>query len=274
MSIEKAIESIMTHARAESGDYIGEDGLLYCGKCHTKKETVVTLFDGRTVTVGCLCKCESEKAEREKADFERRERMAQIERYRSVGFSDKEMRKCRFSADDGKNAAVTKTAKNYVKHFEDFRKAGRGLMLYGNVGTGKTFIAACIANELIDQCIPCCVTNFSRIVNKLAGTWEGKQEYLDSLNTYSLLVIDDFAMERNTDYVNEIVYNVIDSRYRSGKPLIVTTNLSLDDFENPDGIDRQRIYSRIKEMCFPVAVNGTDRRANRTDGDVMMKLFE
>ena len=147
-------------------------------------------------------------------------------------------------------------------------------MLYGNVGTGKTFIAACIANELIDECIPCIVTNFSRIVNQLSGTWEGKQEYIDSLNSYSLLVIDDFAMERSTEYVNEIVYNVIDSRYRAGFPLIVTTNLSMGQFKNPEDINKQRIYSRINEMCYAVQVSGSDRRADIKDGEVMMKLYE
>lgn len=274
MDMDKVIKGIAKQATAENGDYIGDDGLLYCGKCHTRKQTRVTMPGGRVITPMCLCKCEKEKYEKDKADYERRERIAQIERYRSAGFPDKELRKYRFSADDGGNEGATKVAKNYVKHFKEFKKAGKGLMLYGDVGTGKTFLAACIANELIDECVPCIVTNFSRIVNKLSGTWEGKQEYIDSLNRFSLLVIDDFAMERNTEYVNEIVYNVIDSRYRSGLPLIVTTNLSMEQFKNTEDINKKRIYSRIGEMCFPVKVEGKDRRAARKDGDIMMKLFE
>lgn len=278
MSVENVMITLEELAKQgvkiNDGDYIGDDGLLYCGKCHTRKQVRIKMPSGKEVTPCCMCKCEIEKAEQEQAEYERRERIQQIERYRSVGFPDKELKKCRFSADDGENADVTKIAQNYVKHFDEFRKAGKGLMLYGGVGTGKTFTAACIANALIDECVPCVVTNFSRIVNKLQGIWEGKQEYLDSLNSYSLLVIDDFAMERNTEYMNEIVYNVIDSRYRSRKPLIVTTNLSEKDLETPPDIDKQRIYSRIKEMCFPVAVSGCDRRAVRNDGEVMMKLFE
>lgn len=278
MSMEKVMVTLEELAKQgvkiNEGDYIGDDGLLYCGKCHTRKQVRIKMFNGKEVTPCCLCKCESEKAEQEKAEREKRERIQQIARYRSVGFPDKSLRNCRFSADDGTNADVTKIAKNYVEHFQEFKRSGKGLMLYGTVGTGKTFMAACIANALIDRCVPCIVTNFSRIVNQLSGTWEGKQEYIDSLNSYSLLVIDDFAMERNTEYVNEIVYNVIDSRYRAGLPLIVTTNLSEKDLETPPDIDKQRIYSRIKEMCFPVEVSGCDRRTVRTDGDVMMKLFE
>ncbi len=56
-------------------------------------------------------------------------------------------------------------------------------------------------------------------------------------------------MERGTEYGLEQVFNVIDSRYRSGKPLIVTTNLTLDDLHNPE----DTAHSRIMTACFPCA---------------------
>ena len=249
-----------------------KDGLLYCGKCHTKKQTRVSWM-GRDIVVSCLCKCETEKREKEEEEEKARQRMLQVERYRSAGIGDAELKRCRFENDDGKNGKVSAMCKNFVKNFADFKREGKGLMLYGTVGTGKTFYASSIANALIDGLTPCLVTNFTRISNRLTGSFEGRQEYLDSLNSYSLLVIDDFAMERNTDYMNEIVYNVIDARYRSKKPLIVTTNLTMEDFEKPQGIERQRIYSRIREMCIPVLVSGTDRR-RETDNSIITKLFE
>jgi DNA replication protein DnaC len=274
MSMENIIKGITNEVKAEDGDYIGEDGLLYCGKCHTKKQVRLTLPNGRVVTPHCICKCEKERLDKEEQEQKDRERLIQIERYRSVGFSDKELKKCRFSSDDGGNREVTKVAKNFVKNFDYMKKNGKGLIFYGGVGTGKTFIASCIANALIDECIPCMVTNISRIVNQLSGMFEGKQNYIDSLNKYSLLIIDDFGMERSTEYVNEIVYNVIDTRYRSGLPLIVTTNLSENDLKNPDDLAKQRIYSRILEMCFPVEVGGTDRRSELVNGEIMAKLYE
>ena len=56
------------------------------------------------------------------------------------------------------------------------------------------------------------------------------------------------------------VFNVIDSRYRSGKPLIVTTNLTLDDLRNPEDIAHSRIYDRLLSMCVPVRFTGDNFR--------------
>ena len=67
-------------------------------------------------------------------------------------------------------------------------------------------------------------------------------------------------MERGTEYGLEQVYNVIDSRYRSGKPLIVTTNLTLEELRNPEDTAHTRIYSRLTDMCTPVRFTGEDFR--------------
>lgn len=67
--------------------------------------------------------------------------------------------------------------------------------------------------------------------------------------------------------MNEMVFNVIDARYRSGKPLIVTSNLTSEELMRPNNIDKQRIYSRVLEMCFPVEVKGVDRRKKKLRDD-------
>ena len=74
------------------------------------------------------------------------------------------------------------------------------------------------------------------------------------------LILDDFGMERGTEYGLEQVFNVIDSRYRSGKPLIVTTNLTLDDLRNPEDTAHSRIYDRLLSMCVPVRFTGDNFR--------------
>lgn len=256
--INNIVEMAAGAIKAEEGDYI-VDGLLYCGKCHTKKQTRVTMF-GKVVTPMCLCRCAQEKRAAEEAERKQLERIMEVRRLRETGFADAEMAGWTFDKDDGANK-VTGIARRYVEHFDEMR--GKGLLLYGSVGSGKTFAAACIANALIDKGHPCMVTNFARIVNTLGGSFDGRQDYIDGLNRFDLLVIDDLASERDTEYMGEIVQNVIDARYRSGKPLIVTTNLTADELKHPADVRKQRIYSRLFEMCVPVEVKGKDRRKEK-----------
>lgn len=269
MSFDKIIDDIERKAaetiETRPDDYI-KDGLLHCGKCHTPKQTEVE-FMGKVRKPYCLCKCEAEKRDREQAEFERQQKLQEIERLRGMGFPDGEMSKWTFDKDDGKNEKITTVAKNYVDNFKELNKKGKGLLFFGSVGTGKTFIAACIANALIDKGYPCLVTNFARLTNTISGMFEGKQAYIDSLDKYALLVIDDLASERDTEYMNEIVMNIIDARYRSGRPLIVTTNLTANELKDPKEIRKQRIYSRLMEMCVPIEVSGGDRRKDKLKSD-------
>ena len=96
-----------------------------------------------------------------------------------------------------------------------------GCLFWGGVGTGKSYLAGCIANALMEKEIPVHMTNFALILNDLAASFENRNEYISRLCRYPLLILDDFGMERGTEYGLEQVFNVIDSRYRSGKPLIV-----------------------------------------------------
>lgn len=254
-------------------DYI-KDGLLYCGKCGTAKQIEVNIC-GAIHKPYCMCKCEEEAYNKEQANIKETLRKQEIERNRSTGFLDLDMIGCVFDNDDMKNPKISGVCKRYVQHFQTMFQRGKGLLMYGGTGTGKSFMSACIANALIDQGYKCLVTNFPRIINELTGIYEGKQEYIDSLNAYALLVIDDLAIERDTEYTAEIIQNVIDSRYRANKPLIVTTNLTLQEIKNPKGMRKQRLFSRLKEMCLPIEVTGEDRRDKKfeTNYAAMSKLL-
>lgn len=243
-----------------------KDGLWYCGKCDTPKQAMVELF-GSVRKPMCLCKCEAEKRDREREEFKQRQRKLRIAEMKKTGFPESEMCHWTFETDDGQNEKVTQIAKKYVDNFGEMLKRGKGLLLFGDVGTGKTFYSACIVNALIDKGYPCMITNFARLVNTISGMYDGKQQYIDGLNRFDLLVIDDLAAERDTEYMNEIVYNIIDSRYRAGLPTIITTNLSADEIKNPADISRQRTYSRLLEMCVPVEVKGKDRRREKLKDD-------
>ena len=106
------------------------------------------------------------------------------------------------------------------------------------------------------------MTSFPKILNALGGLYSSERnEYLASLNRYTLLVIDDMGIERESQYTIETIYMVIDERYKSGKPFIITTNIQLDALKNPQDVEHARIYDRIMEKCMPVYFGGRNYRS-------------
>ena len=276
------LESIMdvfaakaeTQVQEYEEDYIGEDGLKYCGKCHTRKQHRGHVFD-REIVVSCICKCRAEELEAEERRREMFKRQKTIDLNRRMGFPESDMENWTFEQDDGAHPGIMRAMKIYVDNFAELSRQGKGLLLYGDVGTGKTFAAACVVNALIDTGYPCLMTNFARVLNTLWGT-EKKQDYIDNLNSFQLLVLDDLGAERRSEYSQEQVFNVIDARYRAKQPLIITTNLEIDEIKNPKDIGNARIYDRILEMCHPIRVTGQNRRRQkiREGFHDMNKLFE
>ena len=184
----------------------------------------------------------------------------QVSRLKASGLQDKSLRDYNFDNDKGYNPEIQK-ARDYVRNWEKMKAGSLGLLLWGDVGTGKSFLAGCIANALLDQGVPVLMTNFSRILNALTGMYsDDRNKFIDSFNKYSLLILDDLGIERNSEFALEQVFNVIDSRYRSKKPLIVTTNLTLEELKHPKDLARARIYDRILERCVPLKINNQNIR--------------
>lgn len=248
-------------------DYMDtETGLLVCGQCHTKKQKKLS-FLGEERVVGCLCRCAAEKLEKERAGHEAEENLMRIRQMKSAGLQDRTFYGYTFERCDAsqENAIY---ARRYVEHFSEMAQTGQGLLFWGNVGTGKTFLAGCIANALLEKKIPVLMTSFPKILNALGGLYSSERnEYLASLNRYSLLVIDDMGIERDTQYTLETVYTVIDERYKSGKPFIITTNIQLDIQGNPQDLEHARIYDRIMERCMPVHFGGKNYRSELGQGN-------
>ena len=201
------------------------------------------------------------------------ERMQKLNILKSLCFEDHALYSWTFDKDNGKNP-VMKVAKDYVSKWSEFASKNAGLVLWGDVGTGKTFFAACIANALVEQLVSVKMTNFSTILNDLFAESD-KNKYLNLLNDHSLLIIDDLGIERGTEYALEQVYNVIDTRYKSGKPLIITTNLTLDELKAPTDIPHKRIYDRVLGMCVPIMFNGVNFRKEEAAAkmEAAKKLF-
>lgn len=253
--------NLLPDTEPDSGDYTGEDGLLYCGKCRKPKEAYFpegkSLFGRDRHPKECDCQ-RKRRETLEAADRERKHR-EEVERLKRKGFTDPAMREWTFENDNGKCPQMH-NAHSYVERWEQIKEENHGLILWGNVGTGKSYFAGCIANALMEREVSVCMTNFALILNDLAASFKDRNEYISRLCSFPLLILDDFGMERGTEYGLEQVYNVIDSRYRCGKPLIVTTNLTLEELQNPEDTPHARIYDRLSEMCTPVRFTGENFR--------------
>lgn len=266
MNMEVVLSALASRVPTDDNTRVGEDGLEYCLTCGGARQCRIEVLD-RIRVVPCLCKCMIEEREREEAQRKQAELVAQIRRYRDLGFADREMQAYTFANDDGAQPELSKAMRAYVEHFQEFSEDGKGLFLYGPVGTGKSFLVACVVNALIDTGLPCLMTNFSRLTNRISGMWEGRQEYIDSLSRFSLVAIDDLGVERDTEYMNESVTTIIDSLYRAKVPMIITSNYTPAQLVDEAEIRRKRVYDRLLERCHPIYVAGESRRKNKGRGD-------
>lgn len=193
---------------------------------------------------------EEEKA---KAAFKRQQ-------IREGAFPDKETRRLTFEIDDGNNPDVSEFARKYAESFDP--KNSEGLLFYGDCGTGKSFYAACIVNALIDRNFTAKFTSISEIERELWSA-NSKNEVYNYFSMLDLLVIDDLSVERDTPYMQEIVYNVVDMRSRRNKPMVITANFTPADIKNTQEQWQKRVFSRILGSCIPYAVVGSDRRREK-----------
>ena len=245
------IEGLIHPEELRSDEYIVNDGLIYCSKCHTPRQKRLEV-SGKTIEPRCMCACQTEDYDRREQERKHREFLDMVAKNRSIGLPDPGLRKHTFENDLGYNPKQIRMAKRYVQHWEEMQKNSTGLLLWGDVGTGKSFIAGCIANALLDKGVPVIMTNFARLLNKLTDMYAGdRNAYIDSFKRYPLMIIDDLGVERNSEFAREQVFSVIDSRYRSELPMIVTTNLTLEELQHPEDLSRSRIYDRVLERCLP-----------------------
>ena len=251
----------------EADEYIApEDGLIHCDVCHERRQTVVKRFRHPGYFIPrCPCSCQIEEERQRKEKQAQRERMERIKRRRTHGLRDKSLYAYTFNHDNGSNPVMEK-ARAYVRNWKEAYRNNTGLLLFGDVGTGKSFFAGCIANALLDQDVPVLMTSFPTILNQLTGVYpEERVDFINSLNDYDLLIIDDLGVERSTEFAMEQMFEVIDRRYRSGNPMIITTNLTLEQLRNPSDLAHARIYERILERCAPILFSGENFRKQKSE---------
>lgn len=251
------------------GDYFDDEGLLVCGKCgehRREKISVPVPVDGELVqhpmVVYRACRCDRQA----EAEEQRREQEAKYidlmgrlnalsikdEKFKDVSFQNYEVTK-----DNERNL---KLCRRYVGNFDRMLETSQGLLFWGGVGTGKSHAAACIANALLRQKIPVVMTSFVRLVSMIQNDELTDTVIINRLNKAKLVIFDDLGAERGSEYAQEKVYSIIDARLQRNLPMILTTNLTINEMKQEENPKYRRIYDRIFEICYPMQFTGTSWR--------------
>lgn len=209
-----------------------------CSNCH---ETVIErLEDGREISYECSCE--------KQAKIEKK-----LNKFKELSIND------RNSGEDKFKNAVVKTAEerilykkiqNYVQNFDEILKINDGLFFIGKCGTGKTFLANCICNYLAEHNHTVLSFNLSSYLRALREDFNSENEFLKAAKEVDMLFIDDLGSEKlSEEWGKEKVFSLIDTRYRAGKPIVITSNLDKEELkEFLEYKKSNKILDRIREM--------------------------
>lgn len=230
-------------------DYIGNDGLLRCGVCHEPKECPIDV-DGKTLIVRCLCRCGVEARKKAAEEEQRRhteERRSEwLKGYEGMTF-----------ANSTGNPTMA-TAERMVDRWDGILENRVSFTLSGGVGCGKTYAAASVANEILSRGYRVWMVSTSELLNRL---FSSPDVVTNRLETFELVVLDDFGAERDTEYAAEKMFWVIDTRMRTGLPTIITTNLDIN--AAAPSLTYERIFSRLRGDAPQYRCRGEDMRSGR-----------
>jgi DNA replication protein DnaC len=169
-------------------------------------------------------------------------------------------------ADLTEQPALSRRCTRYVQRWNAMLHSGRGLYFWGAVGSGKTHAAAVVVNELIDRHlvealflnVPEVMARFRRAIGDPGNT--DATTLLDHMKQVELLVLDDLGIEEPSAWATELLYQIVDERWRERRPMIITSALSPGELTRRY---RQQIASRIAGCCDAVLLGGDDRRRDR-----------
>lgn len=236
-------------------EYFGDDGKVYCKNCNTSR--VAVFDDGKFVR--CKCQCQMEQIEK-KYEEERQAKIKEyLEKLKGQSLLGERYKNCNFNSIEvinDEHQKVINRLKIYCSGFKTHNE-GLGIYLFGDKGSGKTLLTACMLDDLNNQFIECMFTNVQKIKENLLSIDMRKQKgFLERVTTVPVLFIDDFATESfkkngEDNWVQDIVYDIVNTRYNNMLPIIYTSNCSLKECLEQKGI-LEKTIDRIFESTVQI----------------------
>ena len=251
-------------------DEYEQDGYPYCSKCNTARFFKYTKPDGDIILKRAKCECQQQEQDRleelrkiedRKREFRERQRLSMIgNKYLDATFASAEI--------TSNNKQAFESAKAFVENAKTVIANNIGLYLYGNNSSGKTYLMACICNELVNKGYSCEFTNIPKLLaesgRNLRENRLSQAEIVDNLARKQFVFIDDLGKEflgdrndYNYNKAERLLLEVLNARYSNGLPTVFTSNYSLDEFIRKFNLDKA-IIERLNEMAT---------RVIRLDGD-------
>ena len=238
--------------------YVGEDGLLYCTKCHTRRCTKDPVpMIGKRMPVVCECMKEAERKEKEREAQE--EKLRKLDKIRGASLLGDRYKDTTFDKTDLDRPADFQKAfqrcRKYCQIADQALEHGYGMYIYGDSGTGKTHLTACMCNELMSQMHQCLFTNFFEISKLIRSTWNGNadsENVVRRICEVDFLFLDDLGTEMVTkngedNWLQGQVFDIINKRYNNKKPTIFSSNYSMNELIADRGLMKKTV-DRIGEM--------------------------
>ena len=279
LSSEEIIEVLANKNRVQNTQNINQENLEICKICGEATQYLVNIpLMNKRFLAHINCRCERKKLEIQRENELKQEKLAKIEKLKSLSLISKRYENVSFeSTQTGHNASFDKAferCKRYCENHQKVYENGNGIYLFGSKGSGKTHLTACIANELLKKCVPVLLTNLFEISKAVKSTFqngfhESEQEFFERFEKVPFLIFDDLGVETFTKnyrdtWLQTLLFDLINRRYNAKKPMIFSSNYSLNDLVNLRGI-ADRTIDRISEM--------TSGAVFKFDGESMRSKF-
>lgn len=234
--------------------------LMTCPKCN--KPILKRLADGTEIALDCDC-------------IAKERVMKNVQRFQKLSIIDRNAGKDTFKntvLESEEERELYKKMWKYVTGFKIALEKNCGLLFIGNPGNGKTFLANCICNDLKQKgytVLSFSMSGYLRTIQDSFGKKEDTEtKLLSAVRDVDLLFIDDLGSEQlSEEWGKSKLFSLIDERYRAGKPILITTNLTLQELDEKlkfNGVNK--ITDRIHEMARIIPFSwGSKRRKKKKE---------